>query len=245
MEIDVHKPLCRGQTGRFSPNREGWLSFRYERLPIFCHWCGILNHDSKECDLWLQSKGELSTEDQEYGSWLRADPPSLRRKKVVRVCGIGAPKVASGREREAREANIELTSHADVQQGEQRVFETNLEAKCGMGEITPIVVELSKILRNEDASQNHLEEIDMELEGHTNTVKGTTESNFSKVGGAKIQGKAIIMVEESILVDTNSDVVGSSPQTEVDLTRIIPNKKKEEGHLVSQTCWEGKDRQRT
>ena len=124
MEIDVHKPLCRGQTGRFSPNREGWVSFRYERLPIFCHWCGILNHDSKECDLWLQSKGELRTKNREYGSWLRADPPSLLRKKVVRVCGMGAPSVASGRglestmEKPAMNTGIKVPSHANVQQGE-------------------------------------------------------------------------------------------------------------------------------
>ncbi|XP_075645035.1 uncharacterized protein LOC142616027 [Castanea sativa] len=53
LEIDIHKPLCRGRKVRFSLDREGWASFRYERLPMFCHWCGVLNHDSKDCDLWL------------------------------------------------------------------------------------------------------------------------------------------------------------------------------------------------
>ena len=86
----MHKPLCRGRKVRFSPDREGWVTFRYERLPIFCHWCGVLNHDSKDCDLWLQSKGELRVEDKGYGAWLRADPISLLRKKVVRVSGSGA-----------------------------------------------------------------------------------------------------------------------------------------------------------
>ena len=74
----MHKPLCRGRRVRFGPDKEGWVLFRYERLPIFCHWCGVLNHDSKECDLWLQSKGgELRTDAQEYGSRLRADTSSL------------------------------------------------------------------------------------------------------------------------------------------------------------------------
>jgi len=100
------------------------VSFRYERLPIFCHWCGVLNHDFKECDLWLQSKGELRIENQEYGSWLRADPPSLLWKKVVRVFGMGAPSVASGRglesmmEKPAMNRGIKVPSHANVQQGE-------------------------------------------------------------------------------------------------------------------------------
>ncbi|XP_065624185.1 uncharacterized protein LOC136065223 [Quercus suber] len=62
VEVDVHKPLCRGRRVRFCPEKEGWVTFRYERLPIFCHWCGVLNHDSKDCDLWLQSKRELRTE---------------------------------------------------------------------------------------------------------------------------------------------------------------------------------------
>ena len=77
VEVDVHKPLCRGRRVRFCPDKEGWVSFWYERLPIFCHWCGVLNNDSKECDLWLQSKGELRTDAQEYGSRLRADTSSL------------------------------------------------------------------------------------------------------------------------------------------------------------------------
>lgn len=95
VEINVHKPLCRGRKVRFSQDRKGWASFCYEWLPIFCHWCGILNHDSKDCDLWLQSKGELRIEDQEYGPGMRVDPPSLLRKKAVWVSGIGVPSVAS------------------------------------------------------------------------------------------------------------------------------------------------------
>ena len=54
-----------------------------------------MNHDSKECDLWLQSKGELRADTQEYGSWLRADFTSLLKKKVVRVCGMGASNATS------------------------------------------------------------------------------------------------------------------------------------------------------
>jgi len=44
---------------------------------------------------------------------------------------------------------------------------------------------LSDILRNEEAFQNHLKEIDMELKGHTLTDKGITESTFLKMGGTE------------------------------------------------------------
>ena len=49
-----------------------WISFQYERLPIFCYWCGLLNHDKKDCPMWLRSKGSLRKEEQQYGGWMRA-----------------------------------------------------------------------------------------------------------------------------------------------------------------------------
>lgn len=35
VEIDIMKPLSRGRRVWFGLASEGWLSFRYERLPIF------------------------------------------------------------------------------------------------------------------------------------------------------------------------------------------------------------------
>lgn len=128
MEIDVHKPLCKGRKVRFSQDREGWVSFCYERLPIFCHWCGISNHNSKDCNLWIQSKGELRIEDQKYRPWMKADPPSLLRKKVVWVSGIGVPSAASSRipgstmGNSGNKVGREKGSHADEWQRGPRGF---------------------------------------------------------------------------------------------------------------------------
>jgi len=44
------------------------------------------------------------------------------------------------------------------------------------------------------------------------------------------------MVEESTLVDTNSNVVESLVQVEVDLTRIVPHMNKEKGSQFSHAC---------
>ena len=46
--IDVSLPLCRGLLLLMFPN--------------LCFWCGCLNHDNKNCNLWIQSKGTLSPE---------------------------------------------------------------------------------------------------------------------------------------------------------------------------------------
>ena len=70
--VDISKPLSRGWLVSWDQDKEGWVSYRYERLPNLCYWCGSLTHDDKDCVVWLSSRGNLSTEDKQYKSWLRA-----------------------------------------------------------------------------------------------------------------------------------------------------------------------------
>ena len=65
--------------------KEIWVSFKYERLPNICYWCGYLNHDDRDCETWLESEGSLKVEDQQFGSWLRAAPTSRTRKNLVTI----------------------------------------------------------------------------------------------------------------------------------------------------------------
>ena len=66
--INVTKPLNRGRKVLLGNDEEVWVSFKYEKMPNFCYWCGMVSHDAKECSIWLSSKGSLSLEQQEYGS---------------------------------------------------------------------------------------------------------------------------------------------------------------------------------
>ena len=84
VELDITKPLSRGRRVRFGPDSDGWVSFRYERLPVFCYWCGRLTHDAKE---WETNKGTLRTQQQPFGDWLRAAQTSISRWKVISVAG--------------------------------------------------------------------------------------------------------------------------------------------------------------
>jgi len=43
-------------------DKEVWVSFKYERLPNICYWCGCFNHDDKDCEVWLNSEGTLTPE---------------------------------------------------------------------------------------------------------------------------------------------------------------------------------------
>ena len=63
------------------------MSFKYERLPNLCYWCGQLSHDDKDCTLWLQSKGMLAVEDRQFGPWIRATQFNQSKKSVVEVQG--------------------------------------------------------------------------------------------------------------------------------------------------------------
>lgn len=82
--IDISEPLCHGRRVAFDDDNEGWVSFKYERLPNICYWCGHLTHDDKDCTLWLRSKGTLSNSEQQFGLWLRASQFNQSRKMVVK-----------------------------------------------------------------------------------------------------------------------------------------------------------------
>ncbi|KAK7822842.1 uncharacterized protein CFP56_036059 [Quercus suber] len=47
--LPISKPIRRGGYIAGSDGVKSWISFKYERLPIFCHYCGILGHDLKHC----------------------------------------------------------------------------------------------------------------------------------------------------------------------------------------------------
>ena len=55
--------------------------FKYERLPTFCYWCGILGHQYHECQ--RINKRCLHTDEDEfqYGPWMHAIAPKINQKK--------------------------------------------------------------------------------------------------------------------------------------------------------------------
>lgn len=91
--VDTTKPLCRGRKITMADGKEGWASFKFERLPIICYWCGVLTHNNRECLVRERSKGALKVEDQQFGSWLCASTPSPYRRTVIRVAGFDEEKL--------------------------------------------------------------------------------------------------------------------------------------------------------
>ena len=63
VEVDISKPLCRGRKITLNNGSNWWVSFKYERLPNICYWCGKLTHSDRECPVWLKSRKALKEED--------------------------------------------------------------------------------------------------------------------------------------------------------------------------------------
>ena len=53
VSVKTTELLCRGRKLRLGKAEPIWVDFKYERLPIFCYLCGLMDHDEKECLLWI------------------------------------------------------------------------------------------------------------------------------------------------------------------------------------------------
>ena len=93
--IDTSRPLCRGRLITLDDGKEHWVSFKYKMLTNFCYWCGCITHVDRDCELWIESESSLNPADQQFGSWLRAPPFQVSRKKVIMVPGFYAKKTQS------------------------------------------------------------------------------------------------------------------------------------------------------
>ena len=60
---------------------EGWVFFKYKRLPTFCYRCGILGRQDRECQ--KVHKGCLSTDEDEFqfGPWMPVVAPKTKQGK--------------------------------------------------------------------------------------------------------------------------------------------------------------------
>ena len=60
LRVNITLPLCRGRIFTLDNRLKEWVSFKYERLPNVCYWCGQLNHFDRDCEQWIESSGTLT-----------------------------------------------------------------------------------------------------------------------------------------------------------------------------------------
>ena len=130
-----------------------WVSFKYERLPIICYWCGHLDHDERDCSLWIESKGTLKHQDKQFGPFMRASLTVNPRKIVLHVSGFYEDREDHQPNREKPKASS--GSHSEMAtspenigpppSGEKANTETSSMAMNAINADVPLVVSRSRI----------------------------------------------------------------------------------------------------
>ena len=70
--IPLEKEIRHGAFLAGSNAKKYWVNLKYKRLPILCHYCGLLGHELRFCAQYF-SKTKFGTEVEcDYGDWLKA-----------------------------------------------------------------------------------------------------------------------------------------------------------------------------
>ena len=65
--LPLSKPLRRGGFIVDSNGGKTWVHFKYERLPMFCHFCGVLGHDFHHCARHFAAEKSDGEVEYQYG----------------------------------------------------------------------------------------------------------------------------------------------------------------------------------
>ncbi|KAL4283624.1 hypothetical protein GQ457_16G014760 [Hibiscus cannabinus] len=121
VEIDSSKPLKRCTVlGRNKKSGQPRVCMvKYERLPKFCFYCGIIGHESRLCP--VLTKGEKPTF--QFGYWLRVELPKsndLVKRKMRPMIVYVSKDEASGSGQNLKGTSLEATGENDIKLGEEK-----------------------------------------------------------------------------------------------------------------------------
>ncbi|KAH7841895.1 hypothetical protein Vadar_013209 [Vaccinium darrowii] len=78
VRIPLNRPLRRGGNVVLGEGLKCWVDYKYERLPLFCHYCGLIDHEIQECSVKSKDVMEGYVKENSYGPWMAA-ASSFRR----------------------------------------------------------------------------------------------------------------------------------------------------------------------
>ncbi|KAH7840407.1 hypothetical protein Vadar_016441 [Vaccinium darrowii] len=114
--VNITLPLKRGCMVKLASSKPFWVEFRYERLPTFCCYCGMVGHDLQGCDKRFFDMENDELKDSEYGAWIRASPATRPSQKSststpARQRPAGDPDLVSSGDSASQEGNRPQTSN--------------------------------------------------------------------------------------------------------------------------------------
>jgi len=92
VEMDISLPLCRGRVVSMENGKKSWVTFKYERLPNICYWCGRMDHSDCDSEIWLDREGSLVETQKQFRPSLRAPPFFPSKRSVVAIPGFYSQK---------------------------------------------------------------------------------------------------------------------------------------------------------
>ena len=92
VEMDISLLLCRGRVVSMENGKKSWITFKYERLPNICYWCGRINHSDHDCEIWLDSEDSSTETQKQFRPSLRAPSFFPSKWNVMAVPGFFSKK---------------------------------------------------------------------------------------------------------------------------------------------------------
>nr|XP_023910504.1 uncharacterized protein LOC112022158 [Quercus suber] len=128
--LPIAKPIRRGGFLLGSDSKRHWVTYKYERLPLFCHYCGILGHDIRHCPAHFTASKAAATVEYQYGDWLKAEngrsksPPRRSKENPMRSEPVGHTDTVAT----ANDEGIE----------EEKISEVNAAHNSNVNDLLPI-----------------------------------------------------------------------------------------------------------
>jgi hypothetical protein len=97
VNIDVKKPLDRGRALNLC-GKSSWVTFKYEKLPLFCFNCGCIVHDDQGCSVPRLTRLSSVEDTKNWGVWLRAEDPRNRWNSGSKESPPAAGSTGEGRQ---------------------------------------------------------------------------------------------------------------------------------------------------
>jgi hypothetical protein len=97
VNIDIKKPLDRGRALNLC-GKSSWVTFKYEKLPLFCFNCGCIVHDDQGCSVPRPTRLSSVEETKKWGVWLRTEDPRNRWNSGSKESPQAAGSTGEGRQ---------------------------------------------------------------------------------------------------------------------------------------------------
>ncbi|KAK9995461.1 hypothetical protein SO802_020147 [Lithocarpus litseifolius] len=179
--IPIAKPIRRGAFLAGSDGKRHWVTFKYERLPLFCYFCGLLGHDLKHCASYFAATKNEDEVICQYGDWLKAMG--------------GRTRSPPHRKNEREEARVE------VDQRKERFSHVSLEAVIRDGEDT--VHRYSNPNMEEGADSGGQVHIPVVISMQTAAEAGNENPRITDEVGAEKLGPSMESMQDDDVVGAN------------------------------------------